>query len=53
MIEAALDFFTGFLEVIKLISRHAEFTDETASEYALLKKTLNGGNYFRHLYNGG
>jgi hypothetical protein len=31
---------------------HAECTDAAISEYSLLTETLNGDNYFRHLYDG-
>jgi hypothetical protein len=52
LIKLILDFFTSFVEVIKLMNGHAECTDETISEYSLLTETLNGDNYFRHLHNG-
>jgi hypothetical protein len=53
LIKLILDFFTSFVEVIKLMNGHAECTDETISEYPFLTEALNGDNnsYFRHLCN--
>jgi hypothetical protein len=38
LIQLIIDFFTSFVEVIKLINGHAECTDETVSEYSLLSE---------------